>query len=113
VLAPRPGTRQHRLRPLQHQPREGPARGRRARHRLHRGPKRLSTRVRQRGRDGGQGSEDGFAQAADSWRRARDSNPQGPRGPVDFKSEPPLPSPCRDRSSSLLIMPLRGSLAWL
>jgi hypothetical protein len=52
------------------------------------------------------------SQLADlGWRRARDSNPQGPRGPVDFKFEPPLPSPCRDRSSSLLIMPLRGSLA--
>src|SRR5262249_24338943 len=47
------------------------------------------------------------------WRRARDSNPQGPRGPVDFKFEPPLASPCRDRSSSLLIMSLRDALAGL
>jgi hypothetical protein len=47
------------------------------------------------------------------WRRARDSNPQGPRRPVDFKFEPPPPSPCLQRSSLLLIMSLRGPLAGL
>jgi hypothetical protein len=32
---------------------------------------------------------------------------------TNFKFEPPLPSPCRHRSSSLLIMALRGPLAGL
>src|SRR4029453_6580302 len=39
----------------------------------------------------------------DNWRRARDSNPQGPRGPVDFKSTA-LPveasPPCGDTTST-------------
>ena len=52
-------------------------------------------------------------QVLEKWRRARDSNPQGPRGPVDFKFEPPLRSPRRHRASSLLIAHLRGLLAGL
>src|SRR5215831_16635099 len=47
------------------------------------------------------------------WRRARDSNPQGPRGPVDFKFVRSLARSCRHRSSSLLIVPLRGTLIGL
>ena len=39
----------------------------------------------------------------EKWRRARDSNPQGPRGPVDFKSTA-LPveasPPCSENSTS-------------
>jgi hypothetical protein len=30
-------------------------------------------------------SDRGAVQVLEKWRRARDSNPQGPRGPVDFK----------------------------
>ncbi len=49
--------------------------------------------------------------SSESWRRAGDSNSETPCGVMDFKFVRPLPSPCRHRSSSLLIMPLRGALA--
>jgi hypothetical protein len=69
-------------------PGEGPTRRRCACRRLHRGPKRLSTRVRQRDRDGDQGSESEFAQVIEKWRRAGDSNPDTGYPVVDFKSKP-------------------------
>jgi hypothetical protein len=49
----------------------------------------------------------------EKWRRAGDSNPDTGYPVVDFKFESPFTSPCRNRSSSLLIMPLRGPFAGL
>ena len=49
----------------------------------------------------------------EKWRRAGDSNPDTGYPVVDFKFEPPLPSGCRHRPSSLRIMPLRGALTRL
>jgi len=54
----------------------------------------------------------------EKWRRARDSNPQGPRGPVDFKSCPGYPLPPRSadmmRGSTLAELALVGSFrSWL
>src|SRR6185295_2882692 len=49
---------------------------------------------------------------AEEWRRARDSNPQGPRGPVDFKSTalPVEASPPCAATTDTYDTPARGPL---